>query len=242
MRTTLREGEEVNYQILRHWIIMVKPFIIFAISIFAFIWMMLSETRFAHNFFFMSLCLMVFCGLLFWYSIAERNVDIWVVTNQRVIDETGLFNQKVKVSPLDKINNVECNQDIIGRMLGYGTVEIQTAAEQGATINQYVSKPKELRNAIDNMQERLRQSQYAGKRQDGKSHSLLHNEIECPYCAEIVKEKASICKHCHSRLGPQSVNPEVDSVAPPSTKQNSEKGEPAPPGASSLIDPRDWMG
>src|SRR5688500_20155426 len=58
-------------------------------------------------------------------------VNIWVVTNYRVIDEAGLFSHFAKESPLEKINNVSYDQSLWGRILNFGHVEIQTAAEIG---------------------------------------------------------------------------------------------------------------
>ena len=49
----------------------------------------------------------------------------------RVVDESGFT--RYRESPLDKINNVEYDQPIWGRILGYGNVDIQTAAEMGET-------------------------------------------------------------------------------------------------------------
>lgn len=32
-------------------------------------------------------------------------------------------------------------------------------------------------------------------------------ENKCPYCQEIIAEKATICKHCHSKITPKVSNP-----------------------------------
>ena len=78
----------------------------------------------------------------------EWKVDIWVVTNYRVIDESGLFSHFAKESPLEKINNVSYDQSLWGRILNFGHVEIQTAAEVGATDYFDVHKPKRLKDTI----------------------------------------------------------------------------------------------
>ena len=87
------------------------------------------------------------------YKLVERNHNIWVVTNLRIIDEEGLFNVSTKESPLDKINNVSYSASIMGRILGYGNVEIQTAAETGATVYYMVENPRKLKDTITQMQE-----------------------------------------------------------------------------------------
>lgn len=75
-------------------------------------------------------------------------VNIWVVTNFRVIDESGLFSHYAKESPLDKINNVSYDQSVGGRLFNFGHVEIQTAAEVGATDYYNVNHPKRLKDTI----------------------------------------------------------------------------------------------
>lgn len=32
--------------------------------------------------------------------------------------------------------------------------------------------------------------------------NLSSDERECPYCAEVIKKKAKLCKHCHSSVTP----------------------------------------
>jgi uncharacterized membrane protein YdbT with pleckstrin-like domain len=86
--------------------------------------------------------------MLFRYVYCYWKVNICVVTNYRVIDEAGLFNHFAKESPLEKINNVSYDQSIWGRILNYGHVEIQTAAEIGATDYFDVHGPKRLKDTI----------------------------------------------------------------------------------------------
>lgn len=94
---------------------------------------------------------LAYFGFAYW----NWKVDIWVVTNLRVIDETGLLNHYAKESPLEKINNVSYDQNIWGRIFNFGHVEIQTAAEIGATDYFNVHHPKRLKDTIT-----LAQSEY----------------------------------------------------------------------------------
>ena len=93
------------------------------------------------------------------YKIIESNNNLWAVTNLRVIDEFGVFSHNSKESPLDKINNVTYHQSVWGRMFGYGNVQIQTAAETGATTYYRVERPDELKDMITQMQEEYKKSQ-----------------------------------------------------------------------------------
>ena len=90
--------------------------------------------------------------IVFLVKYLQWRAYIWVVTNQRVIDETGLFSHFAKESPLEKINNVSYNQKFWGHIFNYGIVEIQTAAQVGATIYERVHRPKLLKETITQAQ------------------------------------------------------------------------------------------
>ncbi|MEP6726016.1 MAG: PH domain-containing protein [Bacteroidota bacterium] len=90
--------------------------------------------------------------IVFTIKYLQWQAYIWVVTNQRVIDETGLFSHFAKESPLEKINNVSYNQNFGGHIFNYGIVEIQTAAQVGATIYDKVHRPKLLKETITQAQ------------------------------------------------------------------------------------------
>ena len=85
--------------------------------------------------------------------------NLWAVTNMRVVDESGFFTRYSKESPLDKINNVEYDQPILGRIFGYGNVDIQTAAEMGETKYQLIHHPKLLKDTITHAQEEYKKLQ-----------------------------------------------------------------------------------
>jgi len=86
--------------------------------------------------------------LYFLWKYFTWKVNIWVVTNFRVIDESGLVSHYAKESPLEKINNVSYDMPPMGRIFNYGHVEIQTAAEVGATDYFNVNHPRRLKDTI----------------------------------------------------------------------------------------------
>jgi uncharacterized membrane protein YdbT with pleckstrin-like domain len=142
MKTLLKKDEIIVMKTKPHWYTLGIPFLImltgflvgFLIGGYAFIVTLLSIGY-------------------FYYEIVKRNNNLWVVTNLRVIDEFGVFSNNSKESPLDKINNVTYKQTFWGKIFGFGNVQIQTAAEIGATTYFAVERPKELRDSITRMQE-----------------------------------------------------------------------------------------
>jgi uncharacterized membrane protein YdbT with pleckstrin-like domain len=75
--------------------------------------------------------------------------DEYVLTDRRVIRQTGIWSKSSMDSYLDKINNVEHGQTFSGRVFGFGDVEIDTASETGATVFPRIKHPLDFKRAID---------------------------------------------------------------------------------------------
>lgn len=144
MRTPLQKGEKILLVTHPSWVSLAGP--AFAALIFFAAGILLIQ------YFRYSWILSLLAILYFLIKFFEWKVNIWVVTSGRVIDETGLFRHFAKESPLEKINNVSYDQNIWGRILNYGHVEIQTAAQVGATDYFNVHHPKRLKDTITQAQ------------------------------------------------------------------------------------------
>jgi uncharacterized membrane protein YdbT with pleckstrin-like domain len=147
MRTPLQKEEQILLITHRSWLQMTVPALLLIVGLVA--------SYFIGFIQYWGWIAAVAGIVYFLFAYWNWKVDIWVVTNYRVIDETGLINHYAKESPLDKINNVSYDQNIWGRIFNYGHVEIQTAAEIGATDYFNVHNPKRLKDTIT-----LAQSEY----------------------------------------------------------------------------------
>lgn len=69
------------------------------------------------------------------------------VTTSRVIYKSGFIQRRTAEMNMDKVESVDVVQSLLGRILGYGTVNIRGT---GASIEQleHIAHPLELRNAI----------------------------------------------------------------------------------------------
>ena len=92
--------------------------------------------------------------LLIW---AWRNQE-WLVTTRRVLRAEGIFNKNMSDSGLEKINDARLTQSLFGRIFGYGTLDILTAAEEdGVGVDDFpmMSDPVKFKIAMLNQKEHL---------------------------------------------------------------------------------------
>jgi uncharacterized membrane protein YdbT with pleckstrin-like domain len=73
--------------------------------------------------------------------------DSLTVTDQRVILEIGVLRRTSVVIPLNRVQDVSTTQTLVGRLLDYGSVEID-AAGGGSEHFAYVGSPERLRDAV----------------------------------------------------------------------------------------------
>ena len=80
----------------------------------------------------------------------------YIITNRRVMEVRGTINKNVRDSALEKVNDVELNQSIVGRVLGYGTVEIITGSDIGVNEFHRISNPVRFKREMLNAKESYR--------------------------------------------------------------------------------------
>ncbi|HSN86070.1 MAG TPA: PH domain-containing protein, partial [Thermoanaerobaculia bacterium] len=93
--------------------------------------------------------------VLAWKSYVLRTNE-YVLTNHRVIQQTGILNKRSVDSRLDKVNNVEHQQSVWGRIFGFGDVMIDTASETGTAVFKNISRPLDFKRAIVSATEQYR--------------------------------------------------------------------------------------
>ena len=79
-----------------------------------------------------------------WYGWWTTEI---AVTNLRVIYKTGFIQRRTNEMNMDKVESVQVDQSILGRILDYGTVII-TGTGAGLEALPGIAQPIELRNSI----------------------------------------------------------------------------------------------
>ena len=79
----------------------------------------------------------------------------YIITNWRVMEVRGIINKHVRDSALEKVNDVELNQSMVGRVLRYGTVQIITGSDIGVNMFRRIWNPLRFKRAMLNAKEDL---------------------------------------------------------------------------------------
>jgi uncharacterized membrane protein YdbT with pleckstrin-like domain len=98
----------------------------------------------------------LFFTVIAWLFIAAigaiiRRLTIYTVTDRRVNIRTGFLAYSHHEAMLDRIQALEYDQSLIGRMLNYGTVYIETAATDAIDSSfglEGIRSPGKMRNQI----------------------------------------------------------------------------------------------
>jgi uncharacterized membrane protein YdbT with pleckstrin-like domain len=69
------------------------------------------------------------------------------VTNLRVVHKTGFIKRRTFEMSLDKVESVDVNQSILGRILNYGDVTVRGVGEGAETIKT-IASPLAFRSHI----------------------------------------------------------------------------------------------
>lgn len=131
-----------------------------------------------------------FIALLIPLGTMIRDILIWsnhmfIVTNRRIMQITGIFNKSVMDSSLEKVNDVKMSQTALGRMFNYGDVEILTASELGVNLFRKIEDPVGFKTAMLNAKDQLEHGPDSPALVQSRAESLLPHTAPSPPQADI---------------------------------------------------------
>jgi len=144
----LQPGEKVLYSTNAHWIFFL-PAIIGWILVGVFL--VLSGMVPAGPSVLICLSLAAISAVAALYKTATAWFHRWTtetdVTNFRVVHKTGFVKRQTFEMSVDKVESVDVDQSILGRILNYGDVTVLGVGEGGKTLDT-IASPLSFRNAI----------------------------------------------------------------------------------------------
>ena len=87
------------------------------------------------------------------YYFLKMMIEKWtterVLTNERYIQKIGWISRDTEEMSLDRIEEVNLNQSLLGRILGFGTVEISGTGSGKITLR-YIDNPLIFQKHLNN--------------------------------------------------------------------------------------------
>ena len=145
VQRVLQPGEQVRHISSIHWIVYWPGVAVALLAVVAY-WF--SETRLLTGFWRYTTYALALVAVVL---LIQQWFQWWVteiaVTNRRVIYKKGLVRRQTNEMNMDKVESVQIDQSILGRMLDYGDVTILGTGEGFETLRT-IASPIELRNSI----------------------------------------------------------------------------------------------
>ncbi len=144
----LQPGERLLYSTNAHWMFYLPAIAAWAVAL---VLLILSRTTAADWLVLVCLAAAAIVAIVAlywtvraWFHRFSTETD---VTDRRVVHKTGFIKRRTFEMALDKIESVDVDQSILGRILNYGDVTIMGVGEGRQTIKT-IASPLAFRNAI----------------------------------------------------------------------------------------------
>jgi uncharacterized membrane protein YdbT with pleckstrin-like domain len=120
----------------------------------------------------------------------------FAVTTSRLILKQGLISRRTLELQLNKVEAVNVDQSIFGRILGYGTLQV---GGTGGTkeVFSIVNHPDAFRTAVQAQINAIYAPVANQQSAIDSRQAPARAERQCPYCAETILAAATICRFCN---------------------------------------------
>jgi uncharacterized membrane protein YdbT with pleckstrin-like domain len=160
--SNLLPGENLVLKDHPHWIVLIKsiwfPVVLVIIVVVADFTFLLANhgTLPLHFRTYLTLGVIAIAGLWLIAVWIRWQSTAYTLTDQRIKIETGVFGRQEKVIPIDRVQDCTTRMSVVGRMLGYGRVEVDAAGAQGAEVLDHLPNPGAFRDQVFMQSEKRR--------------------------------------------------------------------------------------
>lgn len=137
----LGEGEVIVSEMKPHWRALIVPAVVLVAVVFAATWLALTwGSWFAGSLGSIGRWVIVIASVALVIVFALRPFLVWVTTqyvftNRRIITRAGLVSKRGRDMPLAKVTNVSFDISVLGRLLNYGRLQIESASDGNLVIS-----------------------------------------------------------------------------------------------------------
>lgn len=148
----LSDGETVQFELRPHFRALFVPIIVLIAEVFVGAWLFfLTDNTFLRWAIVIAFIVLfvpfVLVGFLRWLTTQ------YVFTNRRIITRRGIITKQGRDMPLSKVQNVSFDVSVMGRILNYGALKIDSANTEGDLIVEDVPNVEEIQREVYRLHE-----------------------------------------------------------------------------------------
>jgi uncharacterized membrane protein YdbT with pleckstrin-like domain len=148
----LAPGETIAFELKPHWRALIWPTFVLVIEVFIATWAFFSFD----STIFRWIVVVVGVVILAWQVALPFLTWLttqYVFTSRRIIVRRGLLTKQGRDMPLSKVNNVSFEVSVLGRVLNYGTLEVESASDDGDLVINDVPNVEDIQRKVYELHE-----------------------------------------------------------------------------------------
>lgn len=167
-RKQLARGEEVVYDGGQHWFAVVVrvwwAIVLAVLSLAVLLWALSWDESLLQR-------VVQIAALIGWVvAFVKMGTAVWawrntefLVTTRRLVRAEGILNKVVMDANLEKVNDAHLTQGLLGRILGYGDLDVMTAADEMGGVEDFpmLADPVDFKVAMLNQKELMEHPELA---------------------------------------------------------------------------------
>ncbi|MEK7120803.1 MAG: PH domain-containing protein [Patescibacteria group bacterium] len=160
----LESGEKIIRQVRKHWLPFVLEFLfLLFLAVLPLIAYVFVSDFVADKlapvvvgdptvlFLFVYLLWLVILWMILFYIWTDYYLDVWIITNRRIIDieQKGFFNREVSSFRMDRLQDITISvEGFIATIFGFGNINVETASSDNNFVIPNASHPESVKNTI----------------------------------------------------------------------------------------------
>jgi uncharacterized membrane protein YdbT with pleckstrin-like domain len=145
----LQDAEEVYLDVRPHWIRLFGPFLVGAVLLGGVIAAFVSWSSAPRWFGAMLACVLFLTVVFVMVRFVRWRSTNLVVTSYRVIYRTGVMHRVGREIPVDRVQDVTYEQRFLERLIGVGSLTIESAGDRGSDVIPDVAHPAVVQGIVN---------------------------------------------------------------------------------------------
>ena len=151
-RRLLGEDEHIVLELHPHWKALLFPALVLplVVGIGSFLWFEIPDHHRFSGFGHWAVFVVAVLAVIFWSIVPflRWRTTLYVLTNRRLITRSGILSRQGRDMPLTRVNDASFSHGVIDRMLGCGTLVIESAGERGQLVLSEVPRVESVQREV----------------------------------------------------------------------------------------------